>query len=141
MTSATHSVASFAESHHHPAVTAALVFLLWLAAAGLVVAARTVLDPLSPAGAAFAGTVAVVLTAYAYMRLCARWRGVGHALGVGVAWLMLAIVAEVAMTAVLDHEWCGLLGSPERPLLRNFFLFVWIFAPSLFSQSDEEASD
>lgn len=46
-------------------------------------------------------------------------------------WLVLAIVAEMPMSAHLGRDWYGLLGSPDHPLLRNVFLFVWVFARML----------
>jgi hypothetical protein len=84
-----------------------------------------------------AATIAVVaFAAYAYTRLCARCAGVAHALGVGIVWLVLAIVAEIAIGSRLGRGWYGLIGSPERPLLRNVLLFVWVFAPALFAQRE-----
>src|SRR5215212_4734694 len=109
-----------------------LAALFWIAAALLVVTAHLELDPLSPAGGAAATIAAIVVAAYGYTRAVARNGGVTHALGVGIAWLVLSIVAEVTMTTRLGHGWFTLIGSPDRPLLRSVFLFVWIFAPTLF---------
>jgi hypothetical protein len=103
-----------------------LVFLFWLAAALLVAMAG-----------AFVKIAAIVAVAFAYTRLCARCAGMPYALGVGIAWLVLTIAAELLMTAHLGRGWFGLLGSPERPLLRNIDLFVWIFAPALFARGEE----
>jgi hypothetical protein len=111
-----------------------VVALFWMTAAVLVVAAHVELDPLSPLGGAAATIAAIVAAAYSYTRVVARDGGLTHALGVGIAWLVLSIVAEVTMTTRLGHGWFTLIGSPDRPLLRNVFLFVWIFAPALFAR-------
>jgi hypothetical protein len=131
------SHARFAESHHGPATTAALVTLFWIAAAAVAGAAQTKLEPLWPAGAAAVSIGAVLLAAYCYTRFCALCAGISHALGVGIAWLALGITTELVMAARLGHEWNAVLGSPDRPLLRNVFFFVWIFAPTLFARRED----
>lgn len=113
-------------THQRPAVTAAVVFLFWLIAAVLVVAAHS----------AIVTIVILFATAWAYMRCFAGQCGVTHALGVGIAWLVLSIAAEMALAERLGHGWFSLLGSPAHPLLRNLMLFVWIFAPAFFAQSE-----
>ena len=111
----------------------ALVVLFWMVAAALVAAAHVAIEPrFEKAGAA--ASAAVIGTAYAYSRLVARQAGVSHALGVGIAWLVLSIATEIALTTQAGHGWFTLLGSPDRPLLRNILLFVWIFSPALFAQ-------
>jgi hypothetical protein len=136
MTTMAHPATSFAEIRHHPVTTAALVSLFWIAAAILVATCHTELDRLSPSGGAAATIAAIVLVAYAYTRMCARHAGIGHALGVGIAWLVLAIVTEITIGSRTGHGWYSLIGIPGRPLLRNVFLFVWIFAPSLFARGE-----
>lgn len=126
----------FADTRHHPATTIALAFLFWLAAAVLVATAHIEIDSRSASGGVVAAIGAVLASAYCYTRFCSRCGGISHALGVGTAWLALAIAAEIAMTARLGHGWYALLGSPARPLMRNVFLFVWAFAPALFAQGD-----
>lgn len=116
--------------------TAVLVFLFWLAAAILVATCHVALGRLSPSGCAVAVIVSIVGMAYAYTRFCARCAGISHALGVGIAWLVLAIVTEIAITSRIGHGWYSLIGTPNRPLLRNLFLFVWIFAPALFARRE-----
>ena len=59
-------------------------------------------------------------------------------MGVGIAWLILAIVAEIAISSRLGHGWYALIGTPDHPLLRNLFLFVWVFAPALFARREAE---
>lgn len=122
---------------HHPATTAMLVVLFWSLAAVLVLAAHVEIDSRSPAGAATATIAALVATAYCYTRVAARDAGITHALGVGIAWLVLSIIAEVALAARFGHGWFYLLGSPDRPLVRNLDLFVWVFAPALFARADD----
>src|SRR5688500_18389395 len=138
MTAETHPSARFAETRHHIATTAALVIVFWMAAAGAVVAAQKTLEPRHPATATVTTIAAIVGAAYAYTRFCAREAGVTHALGVGAAWLLLGIATEVAMVTHIGHGWYAVLGSPDRPLLRNVFFFVWMFGPVLFARRDSE---
>jgi hypothetical protein len=125
--------ATFADVRHHPVTTAVLVSLFWGAAAVLVATCHARLDARSPAGGTFAAIAAIAGAAYAYTRLCARHAGISHALGVGIAWLALAIAAEIMVSSRIGHGWYSLIGTPDRPLLRNVLLFVWIFAPALFA--------
>jgi hypothetical protein len=120
----------FAETRHHLATTAALVILFWIAAAGAVAAAQ--------AGGAAVKIAAILLASYCYTRFCARYGGISHALGVGIAWLALGITTELVMAAHFGRAWYAVLGSPDRPLLRNVFFFVWIFAPALCARRDDE---
>ena len=112
--------------------------LFWIAIAAAVVAAQMTLQPF---WAAVATIATIVLGAYSYSRFRARNVGISHALGVGIAWLALGIGTELVMAAHLGHGWYGVLGSPDRPLLRNVFFFVWIFSPALFARRDEYADD
>jgi hypothetical protein len=128
----------FAETHHHVATTAGLVVVFWTAAAAAVTAAQTRLHPASPAGATVATIAAIALAAWSYTRFCARCTGISHALGVGSAWLALGIVTELLMATRAGHEWFGVLGSPDRPLLRNVIFFVWIFAPAIFARREDQ---
>ena len=109
------------------------VLLFWLAAAVLVGAAHILLDPLSVSAGTVATLAALLGAAYGYMRFGARNRGVSQALGAGIVWLTLAIVTELLVTMRAGHGWYALLGDPARPLLRNIFLFAWVFAPALFA--------
>jgi hypothetical protein len=116
-----------------------VVLLFWTIAAALVAACHFGIETRWPAAGAAGAIVSVAAAAYAYMRLHARDRGTSHALGVGVAWLGLAIVAEVTISMRLGHGWYALLGSPAHPLLRNAFLFVWVFAPAAFASRGLES--
>lgn len=135
VTNAQHTI-RFAETRHHRTTTAGLVILFWTCAAGAVAVAQTRLQPVSPAGGAAATIAAILLAAYCYTRFCARYTGISHALGVGIAWLALGITTELLMAAHLRHEWNAVLGAPDRPLLRNVVFFVWIFAPALFARRE-----
>ena len=121
---------------HHPAASAALAVLFWMIAAALVTAAHAAIEPRSGPAAAAITIASLIATAYAYSRFAARDAGISHALGVGIAWLVLAIATEVALSRYVHHGWFALLGSPDRPLLRNVLLFVWIFAPALFARRE-----
>lgn len=81
---------------------------------------------------------AVLLAAFGYTR---SWPGnneASHALAAGITWLLLAVAIEVAVSARLGHRWFALLGSAERPLLRNALLLIWIFAPAMFARREEQ---
>ena len=133
----THPAARFAEARHHVATTAGLVVVFWTAAAAAVTAAQTKLHPISPAAATVATIAAIVLAAWCYTRFCARTAGISHALGVGIAWLALGLVAELVIVMRAGHGWYGVLGSPDRPLLRNVIFFVWIFSPAIFARRED----
>ena len=112
----------------------ALVLLFWIAAAALVATSHRVLDRRSPIAGATAAIASIVTVAYAYTRLCARDTGLEHAMAVGIAWLALAIVTEIAISGRSGHGWHSLIGTPDHPLFRHLILFVWIFAPALFER-------
>ena len=137
MAEMTHPAARFAETRHHLATTAALVVAFWTAAAVAVTAAQIKLHPISAANATASTIAAIVLAAWCYTHFCARYAGISHALGVGIAWLVLSIVTELVIAARVGHGWYGVLGSPDRPLLRNVFFFVWIFSPAIFARRED----
>lgn len=101
-----------------------VVVVFWIAAALLVIAAAGVTLKI----------VAVVGAAFAYMRLATRTATIEHALGVGVAWLVLDIVAEVVTASMVGHGWFELIGSPAKPALRDLMLVIWIVAPAVFAR-------
>jgi len=137
MATMTQQATSFADSHHSFAATAALVTLFWIIAAAGVGVVHTEIDLLSASGGAVASIAIIVVSAWCYTRFCARCAGISHALGVGIAWLVFGIVTEIAVTMRLGHGWYAVLGTPDRPLLRNIFLFVWIFAPAIFARRED----
>ena len=127
----------------HWMVTALFVAGFWIAGVAAVIGAHAGLDPRSRMAGAAAALAAIVAIAYGYMRLAAPDRSVTHALSVGTSWLVLSMAAEITMASRLGHGWFTLIGSPDHPLLRNVYLFVWIFAPALFARGldDMEAGD
>src|SRR5213596_261218 len=114
--------------------TLSSVLLFWAVAAALVFWADRALS--SPAGGVTVKTAAIVLVAFAYMRLTAREATLDHALFVGVTWLLLTIAAELLATRHFGRSWFELLGSPNSAL-RNILLFAWIGAPALFARYRE----
>lgn len=138
MTTMTHPATTFADSRHHPLTIAVLVGLFWLAAAALVATAHVKIDPFSVSGGSVAAIGSVFICAYCYTHLCARHAGITHALSVGIAWVVMAITTEVVVTTHLGRGWYDLIGTPDRPLLRNVFLFVWVFTPALFAHREAE---
>ena len=110
------------------------VMLCWLIAAAAV---ATIHAQLSASLATAATTAVIIVCAYCYTRFCAPCGGFNHALGVGVAWLLLGIVSEIVMTTQLGRGWYAILGRPDRPLLRNITLLVWTFAPALFARQED----
>jgi hypothetical protein len=111
---------------------AILIVVFWIVAATLVGAAHVELERFS-ALSAILSIAAITGAAFAYTHCCARAAGMSHALGVGIAWLVLSIAAEITITAIHGHAFYSLLGSPQHALLRNVHLFVWIFSPALFA--------
>jgi len=138
MTTMTQSISQ--PVRRHALATPAFMALFWIAAAVLVVTARASLDRISPIVSAAVTIAAIVAAAYAYTRLVAPRAGVTHALSVGITWLVLSIVTELTIAARIGHGWFTLIGAPDHPLLRNVYLFVWIFAPALFARGDENHS-
>jgi hypothetical protein len=107
------------------------VLLYWAIAAVLVLAADRAL--LSPAARVGIKAGAIILTAFAYMRLTARDATLDHALFAGVTWLVLSIAAELLLTRHFGRGWFDLLGSPDSAL-RNILMFAWIGAPAIFAR-------
>lgn len=138
MSTMTRPLPSVSDTRPHPIKSAALVVLFWVLAATAAAIAHAVIDPLSIAAGSATAIAALLGAAYAYMRLAAREARITHALGVGIAWLVFAIVSEIVVTSHVGHDWYGLLGSPDHPLLRNIFLFAWIFSPAIFVRLEDE---
>jgi hypothetical protein len=136
MTTMTRSVEPIAGNRRRAVTTAAFVALFWAIAAVLVAGAHLQFDRVSPLGSAAVEIVVLIGVAFGYMRFVARDATVDHALLVGIVWLLLTIVAELSIQGYTHHGWFALLGTPARPMLRNVFLFVWIFAPSLFARRE-----
>ena len=135
----TQPVDALAPRHRHPLSAALLVFVFWIIGSLLVIAAHIELEPISPAACAVASIAALIANAWAYSRFSGRDAGVSHALGVGIAWLMLSISTEIALASSSGQPWFTLLGSPNQPLFRNLLLFIWIFAPVFFARREAQA--
>jgi len=127
---------TFVERRQGVVATIARVALFWGIAAALVATAHLKLDRVFPWGGAAVEIGALITVAFCYMRFVARQATVDHALLVGIIWLLLAIVGEITVASYVHHDWFALLGSPARPMLRNVFLFAWVFAPALFARSE-----
>jgi hypothetical protein len=141
MATMTHSIESSSQVRHHFWTTALLATSCWMIGGAAVLAAHVALDSASPVAGAVAAIAAIGAAAYGYMRMFASGRGVTHALSVGAAWLAMSMAAEIMMASHLGHGWFTLIGSPTHPLLRNVYLFVWIFTPALFARGEEETAD
>lgn len=138
MTTITQRATAFTDVRQHAITRGLLMFLFWIAAAVLVATFHIELESRSEAGSTIAGMASVAVVAYAYTRMCAPCAGTDHALSVGITWLLLAIIVEVTMTSRTGHGWYALIGTPAHPLLRNIFLFVWVFAPVALSRRNVE---
>ena len=124
----------FSQRQHHQITTATFVVLFWAVAALAVCGTHRVLDAASWQTSFAVKVGAIVVAGYAYIRFTARDATLHHGLGVGVMWLLFAIIAEVAIGAAGGTQWTVLLGAPSRPFLRNVMLFIWITAPALFAR-------
>jgi hypothetical protein len=115
----------------HVALTGALVIIFWAVAALLVAAAHQLAPPIAALALKIAAVVAI---SFAYMRLTAPEATLDHALLVGATWLVFGIVAEIVMTTSHPGGWFELLGSPDRPVMRDALLVAWLAAPALFAR-------
>jgi hypothetical protein len=78
---------------------------------------------------------AIVAMAAAYIRIASPEATLDHALFVGTTWVLLAIAAEIVITAASGRQWFALLGSPAHGGLRCVLLIAWVIAPTLFVRS------
>ena len=134
MSAMTYAGRRFTGRTHSLVTRATMIVLFWVVAAVFVVVAHSRIEFVSPVASVVVKTCTLVLTSLAYMKLAAREGTVHHALFVGLAWLLLAIAAEVTMTAITGHSWFDLIGTPGRPYLRDVLLFAWIASPALFAR-------
>ena len=114
-------------------LTPVSVLSFWAAAAFVAILCHR-LDAISAALGATLQTVGIFAAGFAYMRLGVPDATVDHALVVGVVWLVLGVITEVAMAENVGHGWYELLGSPARPLWRDLLLFAWVAAPAVFAR-------
>lgn len=115
----------------------ALAIVFWSIAALLVAFTHQWLDATSPEASVAVEVGAIVAMAAAYIRFAAPDATLDHALFVGTTWVLLAIIAEIAMTASSGRQWFALLGSPAHGGLRCVLLIAWVIAPALFATSHE----
>jgi hypothetical protein len=111
-----------------------------ISAAALACVSHLIVGRVSATSGEVAAMAGLFATAWLYMRLIKPEADVTHALAVGSTWLVVAVIAELVVTARLGRAWQGILGSPDHPLVRNLFLFLWIFAPALFVRSGSPQS-
>ncbi len=116
--------------------TTPLVFIFWLAAAGLVVEAHRHVDPRSILTGFAVKTAIIVAVAGVYMKTFGH-ATIEHALGVGATWLALSILVEITVSLHAGRGWFELLGSPASGL-RNVVMFAWVAAPVLFARERTE---
>jgi hypothetical protein len=135
MTATAHSPV-IAKPKHGRAFCAALAGASWIAAALLVGIANAELAS-SPVAAVVIEVFAIMIMAAAYIGIAAPAATLDHALFVGTAWVLLAIAAEMIMTARSGHQWFALLGTPANGGLRCVLLIAWLIAPAVFVRSHE----
>ena len=131
MSTLTPSVVRFPSAHRPLLTTFMFAIAFWAIAAGVVAATDFAVLKIA----------AVVAVAWLYVRLIARDCTVDHALFVGVAWLLLAIAAEVTASAHFGRGWFALIGQPAHPAIRDVLLFTWVAAPALFARCVGRPSD
>jgi hypothetical protein len=136
MTAITHSPAGVAKPKHGRASCAALAAACWIAAALFVAIAHSRLSS-SPVASVVVEVIAIVIMAAAYMRIAAPDATLDHALFVGTTWVVLAIAAEMIMTAHSGRQWFALLGRPTNGALRCVLLITWLISPALFVRTQE----
>jgi hypothetical protein len=107
------------------------IVVSWMAAAALVLAANTWVEPRSATVDGAVKVAALVLAGFGYMRVM-RESTLQHALLVGSAWLSLAVVVEVFEASAKGRGWFDLIGSPSHPVIRTVLLIAWVGAPALF---------
>jgi hypothetical protein len=135
MTVTTH-LKTLEKPRHGRASRAALATAFWIAAALLVSIAHSQLAA-SPVASVVIEAALIVIMAAAYIRIAAPDATLDHALFVGTTWVLLAIVAELIMTAHSGRQWFALLGTPANGGLRCVLLIAWLIAPTLFVRSHE----
>ncbi|HSP17411.1 MAG TPA: hypothetical protein VLV78_21890 [Thermoanaerobaculia bacterium] len=136
MTAMAHAITS--RSPVRFAARAGLAVLCWTLAAVAVLMVHSTFDPASPHLAVILKSCSIVVAAFACIRLLPDCT-IDHALIIGVTWLLLAIIAEVAVSSSTGHAWFGLLGSPSTPYSRDVLLVVWTAAPAVFARSGGHA--
>jgi hypothetical protein len=130
---ATHSEAPSVHGRKRHGVTrVVMAVVFWSLAALLVALAHQRLDATSPLASAAIEVGTIVAVAAVYIRIVSPESTLDHALFVGTTWVLLAISAEIIMTASSGRQWFALLGSPAHGGLRCVLLIAWLIAPALF---------
>lgn len=132
---ASHTEAS--QVHRHGVAKAAMAVVFWSVAALLVALIHQKVDAASPVTSVVMEVLAIVATAGIYIRVVSPDATLDHALFVGTTWVLLAIAAEIIMTASSGRQWFALLGSPAHGGLRCVLLIAWIVAPALFANQPD----
>jgi hypothetical protein len=109
-----------------------MAVVFWSVAALLVALAHQRLDASSPVASVAIEVSTIVAMAAVYIRIVSPEATLDHALFVGTTWVLLAISAEIIMTASSGRQWFALLGSPAHGGLRCVLLIAWLIAPALF---------
>ena len=117
----------------HITRSAILLLLFWTLAAFLVIALHRLFEGRSPVACVASQTVAILGVALIYMKVATSNATIDHGLFVGAAWLVLAIVTELVVTAHTGRGWFEIIGSPASAL-RNILMFAWILGPALFAR-------
>ena len=110
-----------------------MAIVFWGIAALLVALVHQRLDAASPVMSVAIEVMAIVAMAAIYIRVVSPEATLDHALFVGTTWVLLAIAAEIIMTASSGRQWFALLGSPAHGGLRCVLLIAWVIAPALFA--------
>src|SRR6185436_6342197 len=87
------------DQKHHAVTRVAMAIVLWSIAASLVALTHQQLDAMSPLDSIVVEVGAILAMAAAYIRVAAPEATLDHALFVGTTWVLLAIAAEIGMTA------------------------------------------
>jgi hypothetical protein len=116
----------------HGVTRAVMAVAFWSIAALLVALVHQKLDANSPVASVALEVSTIVAMAAVYIRIVSPEATLDHALFVGTAWVLLAISAEIIMTASSGRQWFALLGSPAHGGLRCVLLIAWLIAPALF---------
>ncbi|MEO8035700.1 MAG: hypothetical protein ABI837_14790 [Acidobacteriota bacterium] len=125
----------FSHRKHHVATWVTLVVLFWAVAAALVMGVQEKIGPVSPIASVAVKVAVIVLAALAYIELTAHDATVDHAIVVGMAWLLLALMTEIGEATRLGHGWYELLGTPAHSVSRHIVIFTWLVAPALFARA------
>lgn len=121
---------------YRAATTVAGSLFFWVLTAGAVATAHRFLESRSPGSCLVLSITAILLMAFAYMRLAAPEATLDQAVLVGLGWGLLAILAEVIDITSFSPTY-PLLGSPAHEAFRDLMVIAWLGAPALFARGRE----